>query len=305
MRGFLLLPLENALPKLYLGSVPIVSVINQKGGVGKTTTVANLGAAFALAGHRVLLLDLDPQAHLSISMDRLPEPGEPSVYTMLGGHHSLEEVVQSTGIPGLQIAPTNLDLTGAETEFASEIGRESLLRDALAAAPASKADVVLLDCPPSLGLLSLNALVASQSVLIPLQAEFFALQGMAQLLDVIERVKRRLNPSLDLLGILISMFQKQRNLSKEVVEELGRHFGDLVFATRLRMNVRLAEAPSHGTTIFEYAPESPGAADFAALGAEVAARLGLKESQAHDSAAIATLGAEAGPTETVAATQPA
>ncbi len=263
----------------------IVSVINQKGGVGKTTAVANLGAAFALAGHRVLLVDLDPQAHLSISLDRLPEPGEPSVYTMLGGYHSLAEVVQTTGIPGLQIAPTNLDLTGAETEFASEIGRESLLRDALATAPAKRADVVLLDCPPSLGLLSLNALVSSQSVLIPLQAEFFALQGMAQLLDVIERVKRRLNPGLDLLGILISMYQKQRNLSKEVLEELERHFGDLVFASRLRMNVRLAEAPSHGQTIFEYAPESPGAADFQALAKEVATRLHLSAKESPDSSA--------------------
>nr|MBC8329913.1 ParA family protein [Planctomycetota bacterium] len=135
--------------------------------------------------------------------------------------------------------------------------------------------VVLFDCPPSLGMLSLNALVASRHVVIPLQAEFFALQGMAQLLDVIERVKRRLNPGLDLLGLLVGMFQKQRNLSREVLQELHNHFGALVFPTLVRVNVRLAEAPSHGLTIYEYAPECGGAADFAAVAAELARRLGL------------------------------
>ncbi|RMH04991.1 MAG: ParA family protein [Planctomycetota bacterium] len=266
-----------------LGGVQIVSVINQKGGVGKTTTCANVGAALARSGHRVLLFDLDPQAHLSISFDRLPEPGEPSVYTLLGAGHRLEEVVQTTSVPGLTIAPTNLDLTGAETEFAAEIGRETLLRDALegyARRIPEPPEVVLFDCPPSLGLLSLNALVASRHVVIPLQAEFFALQGMAQLLDVIERVKRRLNPGLDLLGIVVGMFQKQRNLSREVLQELHRHFGPLLFPTLVRMNVRLAEAPSHGLTIFDYAPESGGAADFAAVAEEMARRLGLRPEQA-------------------------
>ncbi len=256
----------------------VVSVINQKGGVGKTTTCANLGAALARTGHRVLLLDLDPQAHLSICFDRLPEPGEPSTYSLLNGMHPLAEVVQSTGVEGLWIAPTNLDLTGAETELAGEIGRETLLRDALQAYADhdSAPDLVLLDCPPSLGLLSLNALVASRGVMIPLQAEFFALQGMAQLLDVLERVKRRLNPELELLGILVGMFQKQRKLSREVLQELHRHFGSLLFQTLVRVNVRLAEAPSHGLTIFDYAPASPGAADFRALGNEFARRLGLR-----------------------------
>jgi chromosome partitioning protein len=258
--------------------VKIVSVINQKGGVGKTTTCANVGAAMARAGHRVLLFDLDPQAHLSISFDRLPEPGEPSVYTLLAGSYPLAEVVQTTDTPNLLIAPTNLDLTGAETEFAAEIGRETLLRDALdryARESEAPPDVVLFDCPPSLGLLSLNALVASEHVIIPLQAEFFALQGMAQLLDVLERVKRRLNPGLDLLGILVGMFQKQRNLSREVLQELHNHFGELIFPTLVRVNVRLAEAPSHGLTIYDYAPESGGAHDFAAVAEEVARRLGL------------------------------
>jgi chromosome partitioning protein len=274
-------PLETSPLSRYCEDVQVISIINQKGGVGKTTASVNIAAALAASGVRSLIVDLDPQAHLSISLDRLPEPGAPSVYTLMSGTHSVEEVVQSTAQENLFVAPTNLDLTGAETEFASEIGRESILRDALKKFSKSKMapEVVILDCPPSLGLLSLNALVCSQYVIIPLQAEFFALQGMAQLLDVVERVKRRLNPGLDLLGILVSMFQKQRNLSREVLDELHSHFGDLVFKTLVRVNVRLAEAPSHGQTIYEYAPESAGADDFAALAGEVAHRLGLVKTE--------------------------
>ncbi len=283
----------------------IVSVINQKGGVGKTTTCANVGAALARSGIRVLLFDLDPQAHLSISFDRLPEPGEASVYTLLSGDHGLDEVVQTTDVPNLSIAPTNLDLTGAETEFASEIGRETLLRDALEAygkSAGAPPEVVLFDCPPSLGVLSLNALVASRHVVIPLQAEFFALQGMAQLLDVIERVKRRLNPGLDLLGILVGMFQKQRNLSREVLQELHNHFGALVFPTLVRVNVRLAEAPSHGMTIYDYAPDCGGAVDFDAVAAEVARRLELRPGDAEE---IAASEAASEPVEAAAPVPPA
>jgi len=256
--------------------VQVVVIINQKGGVGKTTACANLGAALARAGRRVLLMDLDPQAHLSISFDRMPAPGEPSVYSLLAGRHAIEEVVRPTSMEGLSIAPTNLDLTGAETEFAAEIGRETLLRNALEKLRAADAaEIVLLDCPPSLGLLSLNAMVAADHVLIPVQAEFFALQGMAQLLDVIERVQRRLNPRLNLLGILVGLYTKQRSLSREVLKELHDHFGALLFPALVRVNVRLAEAPSHGLTIFEYAPDSSGATDFSAAAAELERRLGL------------------------------
>lgn len=257
----------------------IVSIINQKGGVGKTTSVANIGAALASAGHKVLLVDLDPQAHLSISFDRMPEPGEPSVYTLLMSNHTFVDVMQPTQTDGLFIAPTNLDLTGAESELANEIGREGILNLALhsLSKSAGRPDIVLLDCPPSLGTLSLNALVASDSVVVPLQAEFFALQGMAQLLDVLERVKQRLNPKLELLGILIGMFSKQRNLSREVLQELRNHFGDLVFPTQVRVNVRLAEAPSHGQTIFEYAPDSTAAEQFLEIANELAKRTNLKK----------------------------
>ena len=276
---------------MYPRTVQVISVINQKGGVGKTTSVSNLGAALAIAGHRVLLIDLDPQAHLSIAFDRMPAPGDPSIYTLLGGNHSIADVAQPTNVERLWIAPTNLDLTGAETEFAAEIGREILLKSALAnyAKEKQAPDIILLDCPPSLGLLSLNALVASEHVLIPVQAEFFALQGMAQLLDVLERVKQRLNPSLDVIGILVGLYSKQRNLSREVVNELKEHFGDLLIPTLVRTNVRLAEAPSHGLTIFEYAPQCPGAKDFKEVAKELAARLGLTEDLARDAPAVVSL----------------
>lgn len=259
----------------------ILSIINQKGGVGKTTSVANIGAALAKEGCRVLLVDLDPQAHLSISFDRMPEPGDPSMYTLLTQGHQFPDVIQPTSCEGLFIAPTNLDLTGVESELASEIGREGILRTALHefAKTAEAPDVVILDCPPSLGTLSLNALVASDSVIVPLQAEFFALQGMAQLLDVLERVKRRLNPSIELVGVLVGLFSGQRNLSREVVEELRHHFGDLVFDTHVRVNVRLAEAPSHGMTIFDYAPDSSAADQFREIASELKLRLGLAEAE--------------------------
>lgn len=257
----------------------VLSIINQKGGVGKTTSCANIGAALAQQGLRVLLVDLDPQAHLSISFDRMPEPGDPSVYTLLTQGHAFADVSQPTQTEGLSIAPTNLDLTGAESELSNEIGREGILRLALHELARSKdaPDLVLLDCPPSLGTLSLNALVASDYVVVPLQAEFFALQGMAQLLDVLERVKRRLNPRIELAGILVGLFSKQRNLSREVLEELNHHFGELVFPTQVRVNVRLAEAPSHGQTIFEYAPDSTAADQFREIAAELAMRIGLAD----------------------------
>jgi chromosome partitioning protein len=293
---WLILKVGFAHSRRYADSVQVISVINQKGGVGKTTSCSNLGAALALAGHRVLLMDLDPQAHLSIAFDRMPDPGDPSIYTMLGGRHQVLDVAQPTATPNLQIAPTNLDLTGAEQEFANEIGRESLLRDALEKLARSNdaPDIVLLDCPPALGLLSLNALCASDFVIIPVQAEFFALQGMAQLHDVLERVQRRLNPRLGLIGILVGMYSKQRNLSREVVQELRAHFGEIVFDTLVRVNVRLAEAPSHGMTIFEYDKKSAGAADFSAVAAELSGRLGLQ-------APLATGSAQAEPAPSVSA----
>lgn len=269
----------------------IVAVINQKGGVGKTTSCANLSAALARKGHKVLLVDLDPQAHLSISFDKMPPPGEPSLYTMLAGHHRLDEVVRETGVPNLRIVPTNLDLSGAETEFAGEIGRETLLSDALRdySTLEDSPDIVLFDCPPSLGLMSINALVAAQHVLIPLQAEFFALQGMAQLLEIIERVQRRLNPNLELLGILVGLFSKQRNLSREVITELKGHFGEVLFDSLIRVNVRLAEAPSHGMTIFDYAPESGGAEDFNDAAEELEQRLGITARNASTEVAASLL----------------
>jgi len=277
--------------------VDVIAVVNQKGGVGKTTTSVNLGAALAHRGYQVLLLDLDPQAHLSISFDALARPEEASVYTVLRGDHRLSEAIRETGVEGLWVVPTNLDLSGAESEFAEADGRHFLLRGALEGllADGLEADVVLMDCPPSLGLLSLNALTAADRVLIPVQAEFFALQGMAQLLDVVGRVQERLNPDLDLLGILVGMFSRQRNLSREVLHDLHSHFGDLLLRTLVRVNVRLAEAPSHAKTIFEYDAHCPGAKDFAAVAGEVEERLGLAAAPREEAPQASTANGEPEP----------
>ena len=268
----------------------VLAVINQEGGVGKTTACANLGAALARKGLRVLLVDLDPQAHLAISVDLVNEAAATEIYTLLGGRHGLVDVVRSTSTEGLFIAPTNLDLSGAETEFSAEIGRETLLRDAFDdwKSTGGEADVVLMDCPPSLGLLSLNALVAANHVLLPVQAEFYALQGMAHLLDVMDRVRRRLNPPLDVVGVLVGLYSKQRRLSHEVLDELDRHFGNLVLHPFVRVNVRLAEAPSHAQTIFEYSPRSGAAEDFSALAGLLATRLGLAEAPAETEGLLET-----------------
>lgn len=252
-----------------------IAIINQKGGVAKTTTAANLGAALARCGLRVLLVDLDSQANLSlhISGDEGPAAG-PSTFELLVDGIGLRQVARDVEEEGLWLAKASPDLAGIEQALANTIGRELLLRDALDA-ERERFDVVLIDCPPSLGVLSLNALAAAEHVLIPLQTEFFALQGMTQLMDVIGVVQSRLNPTLALLGILPSMIDSRTRLSSEVVEDLRTHFADNLLDSRIRKNVKLAEAPSFGQSIFQYAPDSNGAADYLTLASEVARRLGL------------------------------
>ncbi len=248
----------------------IIAVVNQKGGVGKTTTSVNLGAALALRGRRVLLVDLDPQGNLTDHL--LGDPAEgverASIYDVLVEGKPILDALVEAGTPGLFVLPSHEDLAGAELDLASVIGREVLLRDALADVPDGTFDYILLDCPPSLGLLSLNALAAAHEVFIALQTEFFAMRGLGALDRTVDLVKRRINPALRVTGIVPTLVDATR-LSREVVDEVRGHYGELVFASRVRSNIRLAEAPSHGKHIFEYAPDSPGAADYAALAKEV------------------------------------
>jgi chromosome partitioning protein len=248
--------------------VNILAVINQKGGVGKTTTTVNLGAALARRGRRVLLVDLDPQANLTIHVDRRPDLASPTITNVLLEEKTLADVIVPAAADGLFVVPADTSLGGIEQVLANRIGRETILRDAfeaLAAAGSPAFDDVLLDCPPSLGVLSANALVAADEVVVPIQAEYFSLQGMAKLTEVVDLVRRRLNPKLRIRSILPCMVDLRTRLRGEVLGEVGRHFGDVLSPVSIRNNVKLAEAPSFGQTIFEHAPDSNGALDYAAF----------------------------------------
>jgi chromosome partitioning protein len=252
-----------------------IALINQKGGVGKTTTAVNLGAALALAGRRVVLVDLDPQANLTLYLGIELAPGAPTTYRVLTGEVAFGAALRATRTPNLSVLPTDIDLTGAELELAGATERELLLRAAIdawqtSAAPA--ADYVLFDCPPSLGLLALNALAAADEVFVVVQTQFLALQGMSKLVDVIELVKQRLHPGLALTGIVPCLYDSRVRLAREVLSELRCYFPGQVFRQPIGSNVKLAESPSFGKTIFEYAPESSGARDFRLLAEEVLAQ---------------------------------
>ena len=238
-----------------------VAVINQKGGVGKTTTTVNFGAALAASGKRVVLLDMDPQSNLSLHLDQRPEMEASTMTSALVDDVPLEDIVRPTSTPNLFVIPADTTLAGVEQVLANRIGRETLLREAFEKlGPAF--DYVLMDCPPSLGVLSANALVAADEVLIPMQTEYFALQGMAKLMEVIQLVQKRLNPTLKVRYILPCMVDMRTNLTTEVLGEIEHHCGDLLAKSRIRTNVKLAEAPSFGRTIFQHAPESNGAEDY-------------------------------------------
>jgi len=250
----------------------VLAVVNQKGGVGKSTTALNLSAVLARRGRRVLLVDLDPQGNatsgLGIPKDRLRS----SVYDVLLRRLPLRAVLLPTAVEGLEVAPSTVELAGAEVELASEEDRAERLREALEGLR-DRYDLVVLDCPPSLGLLTLNALVAADRALLPIQCEYYALEGLSLLLRTLDLVRGSLNPRLRMGGVVLTMYDPRTNLSEQVAREVRAFFGAEVFRTVIPRTVRLAEAPSYGQPIFLYDPNSRGAAAYEALAEEVAERL--------------------------------
>ena len=250
-----------------------IAEANQKGGVGKTTTAINLATALAATGWRVLLIDLDPQGNASTGLGITHAQRDLSSYELLTGQCGLEEAVVPTKVPRLDLLPATVDLSGAEIELVEMQERTHRLDKALDSAQLGRWDVCLIDCPPSLGLLTINALVAAQSILVPLQTEFFALEGLSQLLQTIERIRARFNPELSILGVALTMFDRRNNLSAQVADDVRACLGKVVFDTVIPRNVRLSEAPSHGVPALIYDHRCPGSAAYISLARETIGRL--------------------------------
>lgn len=244
-----------------------IALINQKGGVGKTTSTFNIGVGLAMKKKKVLLIDLDPQSHLTYSAGIAAHNLTLTAYDVLKRSATISDV--AIDIHGITLVPSSLELSRAELELAREAGREFLLREALSY---EDFDYVLLDCPPSLGVLTLNALTAAQEVYIPVQTEFLSLQGMSHLIETINIVKGRLNNALEITGIIGTRFDKRKTLNKEIIDKIRSYFGDKIFKTLIRDNISLAEAPSYGKPIFAYKPESYGAEDYLQLTKEILKR---------------------------------
>jgi len=246
----------------------VMAIANQKGGVAKTTTAVNLGACLAANGRRVLLIDIDPQGNASsgLGIDRLTLPG--CVYDTIINGLPVEAVLQETSIPNLYVIPATIQLAGAEIELVTAITREHKLKKAIEKIR-DEYDYVIIDCPPSLGLLTLNALTAADRLLIPIQCEYYALEGLGQLMHTVQLVKKHLNPKLEIEGVVLTMFDARTNLSIQVVDEVKNYFKGKVFATIIPRNVRLSEAPSHGKPVITYDPKSRGAEVYHELAKEV------------------------------------
>jgi chromosome partitioning protein len=253
------------------GRARVVAIANQKGGVGKTTTAVNLGACVAELGQRVLVVDLDPQGNASTGLGIDHSARELSLYEVLGGSASLEEATVATETEGLSVVPSTIDLAGAEIELVSQFSREGRLARALD--PARRAfDVVLIDCPPSLGLLTVNGLAAAEELMVPIQCEYYALEGLGQLLKNVTAVQENVNPGLRLSGIVLTMFDPRTRLADQVVGEVREYFGDLVYDAVIPRSVRVAEAPGFGQPITRYDPASRGSAAYRGLAREFVAR---------------------------------
>jgi chromosome partitioning protein len=254
----------------------IIAIANQKGGVGKTTTAVNLATAFAATGRRVLVIDLDSQGNASTGLGQAPREGAISSYEVLLGDSALGEAAVATAVPRLGLVPASPDLAGAELELSQQPAREFRLSQAIRDR-VGDLDEVLIDCPPSLNLLTINALVAADRVLVPLQCEFYALEGLAQLMRTIERVQQGLNPRLALHGVLLTMYDRRNNLCDLVAADVRGHFGDKVYETVIPRNVRVSEAPSHGLPVLIYDHRCPGSQAYIRLAAEMLRRGGHAE----------------------------
>ncbi len=262
----------------------IIALSNQKGGVGKTTTAINLATALAACGNRVLVVDFDPQGNTTTGFGIDKRALTNNTYTLLMGDSTLAQSAVKTQVPQLDVVPSTIDLSGAEVELVPIMARENRLKEALAPA-ADNYDYVFIDCPPSLGLLTINALVAAQDVLVPLQAEFFAMEGLSQLFKTIDLVRRNLNARLELLGVLMTMFDRRNQLAQQVVNDVREHLGEKVFETVIPRNVRLSEAPSHGAPGLIYDVKSPGSQAYIRLAAELIQRLSVVKEEIQAQAA--------------------